>query len=322
MLTRKPRRAGVAAITLDRAGQDDGNASVLGVSISHPERPLWPEEGVTKLDLAQYFAAVGDRMLPLAGGRPIMMYRCPQGRGTVCFYQKHYEEAPTAPPGLHTVKIKESEGLGTYLVLDKPAGLVSLVQRNVVEIHTWGCRDTDLDRPDRIIFDLDPGPGVTWPRLRDAAVLFRDHLEAIGLESFVKTSGGKGLHVMAPLTPKANWEQIKAFTRAMAMEVAQERPDEYVAVMTKTKREGKIFIDYLRNQTGATTVAAYSVRARPGAHVSVPLSWKELAAARKLPEFTMAEAVARVKKPDPWAAFPKTRQALPAKILKALSGPA
>ncbi|HVU63816.1 MAG TPA: DNA ligase D [Phycisphaerales bacterium] len=286
----------------------DEEARVLGVQLTHPDKVLYPESGITKRALAEYYAAIGDRMLPSIAGRPLMLVRCPEGRRATCFHQKNWDVE--LGPGSHGLIIKEQTTSNRYIIVDKPAGLVWLVQRGVLEIHDWGSTEKDLEHPDRLVFDLDPGPGVEWPEVVEGAVLVRDTLEEIGLKSWVKTTGGKGLHVVAPLRPKADWAHVKQFAMALAQAIAQKQPDKYVANMSKARRNGKIYVDYLRNARGATSVAAYSTRSRPGSPVSVPLSWKELAATKARPSFGLREVVARARKPDPWADMKKIRQSL------------
>jgi bifunctional non-homologous end joining protein LigD len=290
---------------------DDGkveSTTVLGIPISHPDKVLYPDHNITKQSLAEYYAAIAERMLPTIAGRPLMLVRCPSGQQSTCFHQKNWDDE--LPAAAHGVKIKESSTTNRYIVVDKPAGLVWLVQRGVLEIHNWGSTEKDLDHPDRLIFDLDPDPDIPWRDVVAGAVLIRDTLDELGLESFAKTTGGKGLHIIAPLQPKADWAQVKQFVMGLAQSIAQKEPDKYVANMSKAKRTGKIYIDYLRNARGATSVAAYSTRARPGAPVSVPLSWKELTAMKSRPDFSTQDAIARTKQADPWAGMSKVRQSI------------
>jgi bifunctional non-homologous end joining protein LigD len=279
-----------------RAASTD-DPTILGVTITHPDRILYTDQNVTKLRLAEYYQAIGDRMMPYVLHRPIVAVRCPAGMSGQCFFQKHFDESP--PRGTHAVDIVESEGPKPYLVVDDPAGLISLVQRGVLEMHIWGSLESDIERPDQLIFDLDPGPGIEWPDLVIAAKLVRKRLADLKLTSFVKTTGGKGLHLVLPLTPNAQWDDAKAFAKALADEVVAAEPDKYIATMSKAKRANKIFIDYLRNGRGATAIAPYSTRSRPGAHVATPLTWKELDTARALPTFSLDEAVKHAKR-DPW----------------------
>ena len=281
--------------------------------LSNPERVLWPEIGLTKLDLAGYYQQVAEWFLPHAAGRPLSLVRCPRGHGEKCFYQKHIKEA--MPKGIHGVSINEKNGPEEYVAISGLEGLLALVQLGVLEIHPWGSREDDVERPDRMVFDLDPGPGVSWDQIIEAAVDIRRRLEEIGLESFLKTSGGKGLHIVVPVARKLDWDEFKAFTEAVALDVVRSDPRRYIANMSKAKRPGKIFVDYLRNGRGATSVAAYSTRARPQAPVSMPIEWNELTADLRPDSFNLRNAVAHIehRKKDPWAAMGKLRQSITAK---------
>jgi bifunctional non-homologous end joining protein LigD len=218
-----------------------------------------------------------------------------------------------APPALRRVTIKEKTKTGEYLVVDDLPGLIGLVQIGILEIHTWNSTVSELERPDRIVIDLDPGDGVPWSRVVDGARLVRARLETAGLQSFVKTTGGKGLHVVAPLTPRAGWDECAAFARRVAEEIARDEPRRYLARMARSERAGRIFVDYLRNVRGATSVAAYSTRARPGAPVSVPLDWDELSPRVRSDHYTVTTLPKRLAtlRVDPWKAYRTVRQALP-----------
>lgn len=286
------------------------SAELAGVTITHPGRVLYPGAGVTKGDLAQYYVAIADAMLPHVLDRPLMLVRCPAGVEGACFHQKH--PGSKIPAGLRGVPIREMHKTETYMVVEDVRGLVSLVQMGALEIHTWGSRAANLENPDVIIFDLDPGPGVKWASLVAAAIDVRDRLHELGLASFVKTSGGKGLHVMVPIRPVSDWDRTKAFARAVAGAMVQLAPTRYVDKMTKALRPGKIYMDYLRNGRGSTCAAAYSARARPAATVSCPLTWRELKATKDPAEWTIKTVPARVRKRgDPWPEFWNARQSLP-----------
>jgi bifunctional non-homologous end joining protein LigD len=298
-----------------------GNGAALGgVRLTHPDRVVFPKPRTTKLDVARYYEAVAEWILPHLAGRPTTLVRCPDGVDGECFYQRH--AGPGAAGGaLRRVKIRGQKSDG--LVVDSLAGLISTVQLGILEIHTWNATVDDIERPDRIVLDLDPGPGVTWARVIEAARLIREMLERVGLESFVKTSGGKGLHVVAPLTPSASWDETGAFTRAVAETLARRQPDRFTATMTKTARPGKIYVDYLRNRRAASTVAVFSTRARAGAPVSMPLGWDELSPRVTADRFSVATVPAQLaaRREDPWAGYLKVRQRLPAGSLTgALSG--
>lgn len=286
------------------------NVNVLGVTITHPDRVLYAKQKITKLNLAEYYQTISRRMLPYLLHRPLVAVRCPTGMNGQCFFQKHFDEEP--PRGTHGVPIVESRGRKPYLVVDEPAGLIALVQRGVMEVHTWGCSESDIERPDMLVFDLDPAPDVGWTDLRAAALLLRERLADLSLKSLCKTTGGKGLHVVVPLTPSAQWGPVKQFSREVAFQVVADFPRKFVATMAKEKRRGKVFVDYLRNGRGATAVAPYSTRARAGAPVAMPLTWAELEGARTMPYFTMDDALRRLRK-DPWSGYTRMqeRQKLP-----------
>jgi bifunctional non-homologous end joining protein LigD len=282
------------------------------VRLTHPDRILYPGQGITKRALADFYTDISAFILPHVERRPLSLVRCPEGQGSPCFYQKHVGEG--APPELGRVDLREEEGgSSTYLYVRDVAGLVALVQMGVLEIHPWGSRIESLERPDRCTFDLDPGPGVPWERVVKAAREMRARLLELGLESFVKTTGGKGLHVVLPLRPEEGWERVKGFARAIAREFAAREPAVYTAALPLSARRGRVFIDYLRNGRGATAVAAYSTRARPGAPVSVPLAWDELDPSVKSDRFTVTNLRKRLARlrGDPWKGFFEQPQSLP-----------
>jgi bifunctional non-homologous end joining protein LigD len=280
----------------------------LQYKLTHPERILWADAGITKQGLADFYAAIAKWILPHVTGRVLSLVRCPSGVGKDCFYAKHPWQGTSS--ALRRVDVGEKEPM---LAIDDLEGLIALVQSGVLEIHPWGSQVETLEKPDRIIFDLDPGPGVTWQGVIDAALDVRKRLEKLKLKSFVKTTGGKGLHVVAPLAPQDDWDTVKQFTRVFAEKMAEENPDLYVAKATKTSRHGRIFVDYLRNGRGATAVAAYSTRARPGAAVSTPLTWSELTPAIGPSHFTVDNLSQRLEhlSADPWAEMAKIKQKLP-----------
>jgi bifunctional non-homologous end joining protein LigD len=292
-------------------GKAPGEAVVAGVRLTHADRVLYPVQKTTKRDLALFYESIADWILPHLADRPTALVRCPEGMGKECFYQKHV--GVWAPDSLRRVKIREKTKIGEYLVVDSLPALVGLVQLGILEIHTWNSVVEHLERPNRVVFDLDPGPGVPWTRVIEGARLIRERLLALGLESFVKTTGGKGLHVVVPLSPGPTWDEGAEFARRLAESVAREDPRGYVSHMAKSARQGKIFIDYLRNVRGATSVAAYSTRAKAQAPVSVPLGWDELSPAIKSDHYTIANLPRRLAglKTDPWAKYWTTRQRLP-----------
>jgi bifunctional non-homologous end joining protein LigD len=280
--------------------------------------------GITKLELARYYDSVADWMLPHVTGRPLTIVRCPRGAAGApgCFYQKH-PEMRAWPDVFGTVEIVDSGGPATYFFVKNAEGLVALAQLGTLEIHTWNSLAADPEHPDRMVFDLDPGPGVEFPQVADAARTVRDALGALGLASFVKTTGGHGLHVVTPIAPERGYDEVRAFAHALVDLLARERPEAFTSVMSKAKREGVVFIDYLRNAHGATAVAAYSTRARPGAPVSVPVSWEELEAGLDPIAFDFRTVPARVTGlgADPWHGYDAEHRPLTDAMLAAVNTP-
>ena len=247
----------------------------IQVKVSSRERLIFPDSTVTKGDLADYCAKIAPAMLPWVAHRPISLVRCPQGRGKKCFFQKH--DAGSFGDHVLKVPIREKDGsTEDYLYVKDADGLVACVQMGTIEFHGWGSSVATLEQPDRMVFDLDPDEGLDFADTKRAAEFIRDHLGDLGLASFPMLSGGKGVHVVVPLTPQAEWPAVKDFAHRFAEALAQAEPDRFVANMAKAKRVGRIFIDYLRNQRGATAVLPYSARARAGAPVAAPVSWTEL----------------------------------------------
>ncbi|KZC03449.1 hypothetical protein AU375_00304 [Methylobacterium radiotolerans] len=278
------------------------------VTLTHPDRVLWPDVGLTKEGLAGYYAQIADRILPHVIDRPLSLVRCPAGLGS-CFYQKH------GWSGIDERLLRVLEGgTGKAVVIGDPDGLRALVQASVLEIHPWGATAADPDRPDRLVFDLDPGDGVGWTDLVAGALEVRERLRISGFGAFVKTTGGKGLHVVVPVEPKAGWDEAKAFSKGLASEMAKNAPDRYVATVSKKSRDGRIYIDYLRNQRGATAVATFSTRARARAPVSVPVGWDELPFLGSGSRFDVATLPGRLAAlgKDPWAGFERAARPLEA----------
>ena len=290
---------------------------VAGVKLTHPERMLYPEAGVTKVDLARYYQDVAAFMLPHTEDRPLTLLRSPDGVTGKPFYVRH--PGPWAPPELRQFEIKSGTESGVTMIADDEAALVALAQMNVLEIHTWNARVSDLERPDRMVFDLDPGPHVAWSEIVEGARKIREILEHFQLASFVKTTGSKGLHVVVPLVPHASWKDTLGFTHAIAQAVARAEPDRYSAGLAKAGREAKIFVDYLRNRRGATSVSIYSARARPTASVSVPLAWDDLGPDTRSDAFHVTDRSRWLAKRrvDPWAGYFKTRQKLTTRDVEA-----
>jgi len=270
-----------------RAAQPDRH----GVRVTSPDRVVFPELGLTKGGLVDYYAVVADAMLEQLGGRPLSLVRCPQGRAKTCFFQKH--DSGMFSDDVHHVDVAEADGkTEPYLFVDNAAGLLNCVQMGTIEFHGWGSRVADIERPDRLVIDLDPDEGLDFTVVRTAAVLVRDRLRARGLDSFAMLTGGKGVHVIAPLVAAAEWPAVKAWARAFAEALEAEAPAAFVANMSKAKRKGRIFVDWLRNQRGATAVLPFSVRAREGAGVAVPVTWDQLAATVAGNAFTAADPAA------------------------------
>ena len=259
-----------------KAAEPSAEAAALADAypLTNPDKVLYPEQGITKRELLDYYALVAERMLPHVRNRPLTLVRCPNGRGKPCFFQKHPGEG--TPEGLRFVSIREKEGKAPYSVIDDARGLFGLVQLGSLEIHTWGSRADDFERPDLLVFDLDPDPELPFRQVIEAALRLREIFGGANLESFVKTTGGKGLHVCIPIAPDLGWDLIKDFSSRVAGALAKHDPGRYVATQSKAKRKGKIFIDYLRNARGATFIAPYSTRARENAPIAVPLEWDEL----------------------------------------------
>jgi bifunctional non-homologous end joining protein LigD len=292
----------------------DGSVNFAGVRLSNPGRVLYPEQGITKLALAQYYATIADWALPHLAGRPLSLVRCPEGHDKQCFYQKHLSSG--VPESLRRVPITEKSVTRTYLVIDDLAGLIATVQMGVLEIHPWGSVFEKLETPDRITFDFDPDVGLPWQRVTEAAIEMREALLGIGLRSFPKTTGGKGLHVVVPVVPKLDWEAVKEFAKWVAERFVASYPDRFTSNMAKRARSGRIFIDYLRNGRGATAIGAYSPRARPGAPVATPLSWEEVESGARPDAFTLETVPGRLAglNADPWAEMPKLRQSISAAV--------
>lgn len=268
--------------------------------LTHPERVLYPETGITKAELARYYAAAAERLLPFVARRPLALLRCPGGVGKPCFYQKHESSAFG-----EAILVRDGN-----LYIEDAAGLAALAQAGVLEIHPWGSRVETSDSPDILIFDIDPGPDTPWRLTAAAARETRARLELLGLSPFLKTTGGKGLHVVVPLAPGADWPEAKAFCKAFAELMAADAPALYTTKLNIAARGGRIFIDYLRNQRGSTAVAAYSPRAREGAPVSAPLSWKELTPSLRSDRYTVRTILPRLER-DPWTDFESARRELP-----------
>ena len=277
-------------------------------ALSHPDKILFKKEKITKRDVSDYYQAVGAFLLPHIERRPLSLLRCPAGVDAACFMQKHLKEAPAA--GIAPVKVKEAKGTSDYIQVTGPAGLTSLVQKGVLELHPWGSREGSLDKPDQVVMDFDPDPTVNFKRVIGAARLLKSILSDLGLQSFVKVTGGKGLHVHVPLRPVHSWEEVKAFAETLTRELISREPKLFTKEMAKAARKGKIFVDYLRNAAGATAVAPYSLRAKEISSVALPVEWEELGRLKASNQFTLKKALAKVvgRKRDPWEQFFLVRQ--------------
>jgi bifunctional non-homologous end joining protein LigD len=296
-----------SAPVVEKVAKKNAPAKIGAVILTHPNRVYWEDAGVTKQDLAEYYRGVWKWMRPHVAGRPISLLRCPEGAAGQCFFQKH-AAAGIATDHLHLIPEKDDK----IISIDDLDGLLSLVQAGVLEVHTRGTTAGDLDNADRLVIDLDPGPGTGWKDIVAAARDVRARLDGLKLKSFLKTSGGKGLHVVLPIAPTP-WDDAKAFTQALAGAMAADDPDRYVATATKSKRNNRIFIDYLRNSHDATAIAPYSTRARAGAPVSVPIDWSELGTLKSASQYTVLNLLGRLKRQrkDPWAGIGRVKQKLP-----------
>jgi len=277
--------------------------------LTHPEKVLYPECNVTKQKLFDYYGRVAKWMVPHVAKRPLNLKRCPNGwkRG---FFQQHVQ---TKAPGLRKIDVVDASGDSNRVVLDDGSGLLSLAQMNVLEIHTWGAHEDDLDKPDLLVFDLDPDPDVKWPAIVEAARTIRQRLGDSKIESYVKTTGGKGLHICAAIERTAPWERAREFCHDLAVGMVDEAPDKYIATMSKAKRKGKVFLDFFRNGKGATFVAPYSTRARANAPVALPVEWDELDKI-KPNQFSLDQTIERLeKRGDAWAQMLAKPQRMPAK---------
>lgn len=277
--------------------------------ITHPDKVLYPEDDITKQDLLTYYDTVSDYILPFISDRPLTLVRCPSDYNE-CFYQRHYNK--TTQEALHPIEVESDDKKEQYIYLDDKEGLLSLVQMGVLEIHPWGSKIQNLELPDIIIFDLDPAPDIAWSQVVTGALEVRHHLAQYKLDSFVKSTGGKGLHVVLPILPEYDWEEVKDFSHTFVQFLEKLKPKEYISTMSKSKRKGKIFVDYLRNQRTATAIGTYSTRARIHAPVSTPLAWEELSDRIGENTYTIKTLPQRLKKlkEDPWKDFWNTKQSL------------
>ncbi|MFL5302952.1 MAG: DNA ligase D [Anaeromyxobacteraceae bacterium] len=294
-------------------------AEIAGVRMTYPDRLVYPDAGLTKRDVARYYEDVAEWMLPHVRGRPLTLVHCPAGVAGECRYMKHSKL--WAPEAVRRVRIAEKTKTGEYLVIDDAAALLSVVQMDVLEIHTWNSTTDRLEQPDRLVLDLDPGPEVRWLDVAGAARTLRDALLALGLDSAVKTTGGAGLHVVVPLAPERDWTECLAFSRALAAALVRHDPRLFTVNYVRKGREKKILLDYLRNNRTNTSVAAFSTRARAAATVSVPLAWDELGARLRPDRFTVKTLARRLRLlgADPWATYWTSGQRISVAALRAVS---
>jgi len=286
----------------------DSPATVVGVRISHPDRLIYADLGISKIQLARYYERIADWIVPHVAGRPLTLVHCPAGIAAPCNFLKHAKA--WGPSALRRVRIQEKTKVGEYLVADSIEAVVSLAQMGIVEIHTWNSTADDIERPNRLVWDLDPGPKVLWKHVVKAAELVRDVLTTLKLTSWAKTTGGRGLHVVVPLEPKRTVAECLNFSRAVSEAIASTDSDAYTTAFAKSGREDKILIDYLRNNRTNTSVCAFSPRARPGATISMPVRWNEL---REPPErwtiLTAPTRLARIRA-DPWEGYWESAQTI------------
>jgi bifunctional non-homologous end joining protein LigD len=290
---------------------------IEGVRLTSPEKVLYPEQGITKREMAEYYAAVAPFMLPQMEGRPLTLIRCPGGRQKECFVQRR--AGPGIPRAVRRVEVEDEEGEPvTFLSAGNLPALLSLVQLGVLEFHVWNARIDRLDRPDRMMLDLDPDPDLPFSATVEAALALRERLAELGLESFVKTTGGKGLHLVAPLGRRSTWEEVRDFARTLVEGMARAEPDRYLAEASRAQRSGRIYLDYLRNGYAASAVAPYSTRARAGAPVSFPVEWSELNDSLRPADFDVRTVPSLLKQRarDPWAGYAAVKQSLDRGVLE------
>ena len=308
--TRKPRQKlpDTKATTAETAVRVK-NVAKEAVRITHPERVVFPGDGVTKGDLSAYYDAVAQKMEPFIRDRLMSLIRAPDGIESETFFQRHPHK------GMGKGIVPQKTGDKTYLTIEGRLGLMHAAQFGVVEFHGWGARIDKPGYPDRLILDLDPDDAVPFAKVKETAVMFRDVLKAAGLECFPLVSGGKGIHVVAPLDRSQSWEVVEGFAKGLAPKIAALDPDHLVALQTKARRKGRIFIDWMRNKNSATAIVPYSVRARPGAPVAMPVSWEQLKRVKSASQFTMAQA----RRAGPaWQDFDAQRGTISRQALKAL----
>jgi bifunctional non-homologous end joining protein LigD len=289
----------------------------LGVKLSHPDKIMYPDTDVTKATLAAYYAAVAEKMLPHIQDRPLSLVRDTDGDLEKTFFQKH--KLPGMPKAIHDGQLEKMSGKDSRVLwVDDLAGLLGGVQMNVLEFHVWRSTRQQPSLPHRMVFDIDPDEGLGFSDVKQAAVEIRGVLEALGLQSWPLLSGGKGVHVVVPLVPKADWQEVKSFCQDFAELLARTDPSRFVANMSKAKRRGRMFIDYLRNGQGSTAICPWSTRARSGAPCAVPVTWDELPTMESASAFDVFGAAARAQLPDAWDGYFDVGQSLTDRMRKAV----
>jgi bifunctional non-homologous end joining protein LigD len=295
------------------SGKED--ASISGVRLTHPDKILFPSMGITKRELAEYYAAMAPRILPFVTERPLSLLRCPEGEGKECFFQKH--AGTYVPEQIKRIPIAEKKGgEKDYLLVSDAGGLVACAQMGVLELHGWGCRNDRIEFPDRLVFDLDPAEEVTFDTVKAAAKDLAAVLRSAGLESWPLVTGGKGIHLVIPLDRKSDWQTVGDFAKGFADKMEELDASRFIANMSKAKRKGRIFLDYLRNRRGATAIVPYSPRARDGAPVAMPVTWKALAKIKSANAYSLKDALAL--KADAWSDMQDVRHVLNKKVHTAL----
>jgi bifunctional non-homologous end joining protein LigD len=306
-----------AAAGRSRTASTATKAVPAGVKVTNPQRVIDPKSGLTKLDLVRYYDSVAERILPHLRGRPVSLVRGPNGIGGQLFFQKHGEKIGI--PGIKELDPALWPGHDALLEIDSREALLGAAQMNVIEFHTWNSMSRHIDRPNRIVFDLDPGEGVAWKAMQEAAQLVRALLDELALPAWLKTSGGKGLHVVVPIAPRWDYDTVKDLSQAIVVHLARTLPERFVAKSGAANRVGRIFVDYLRNGHGATTATAFSARARPGLGVSMPVPWDDIPRLKGGAQWTVADAREHLsfERADPWADYWTTRTSI-VKAAKAL----
>jgi bifunctional non-homologous end joining protein LigD len=292
------------------------STTVAGVRVTNPDRVMFPRQGATKRAIAEYYAEAAELMLPFLSRRPLTLVRCPEGRGEECFFQKH--AGASVPDDIQRISIEERSGkTRDYMLVNSRRGLVATAQVGALELHIWGSRSDRLERPERVVFDLDPDESVRFTTVRDAAFELREVLEAAGLQSFALLTGGKGVHVIVPIRRTRPWADVKDFAQGVATRLAEAAPERYVAKASKELRKDRIYLDWLRNERGATAIAPWSPRARPGASIAAPVDWEELDDLSASATFTLDNIAARLAKARGiWSGYGAVRQSITAAHLR------